>query len=73
MNNATGTAPDDDTESFKLALTFLSIAVLTFLSQTFTGRACRIRVLEYPPSFKISFCLIDEMKPYDSQSWVILP
>ncbi|CAK9007277.1 unnamed protein product [Durusdinium trenchii] len=37
MNNATGTAPDDDTESFKLALTFLSIAVLTFLSQTFTG------------------------------------
>lgn len=27
-----------DTQSLKLALTVISIAVLTFLSQTFTGR-----------------------------------
>lgn len=29
----------DDSSDFKLALTLLSIAVLTFLSQTFTGQA----------------------------------
>jgi len=30
-----------DTQSLKLALTVISIAVLTFLSQTFTGRRCK--------------------------------
>eukprot|EP00438_Fugacium_kawagutii_P020069 Skav201049 [mRNA] locus=scaffold3386:366734:374090:- [translate_table: standard] len=38
MDNATD-PPDavDDSQNFKLALTIISIAVLTFLSQTFTG------------------------------------
>lgn len=38
MDNASD-PPDavDDTQNFKLALTIMSIAVLTFLSQTFTG------------------------------------
>lgn len=39
MNNATVATGTDsgDVEGFKLALIILSIAVLTFLSQTFTG------------------------------------
>ena len=40
MNNATVATGTDsgDVEGFKLALIILSIAVLTFLSQTFTGK-----------------------------------
>ena len=43
-----------DTQSLKLALTVISIAVLTFLSQTFTGRLLVQKTFVWP-TFRVQF------------------